>query len=660
MRRAALLVAAVAAVLLLSAARADEAKPLSDAWYVTRLQGRPAGYAHEQRFHAPLDGRPAIRTRSEIHLALRKEGAASRSETVTETWMTEDGELIRSTKVEREGPQEKRTTIERKGDAYRVVVETGETRTEKTVPVPPGTKVHPGLEGFLLVRLGLEVGRTHEVTAFCRTTLALTTDTARIEGRRRVEALGRPVEAFVVRMRSTSVPDVEVEVLYEEDGTEVALSMFGVFEVFLATEAEARAALDGGGTEIEPYLALRGAVIAWRSLEAATVEAEVAGEGPDDPPFFATNEYHEAVRTAPGRYTLRLRARPAPAAAAPAPPPADIETYLRATHHIQSDHEEIRAAAARVLAGEKEPLAIARKLCRHVFATIGKEPASVGAASALDTLRTAKGDCTEHAALLCALGRAAGLPTRLVSGIALRADSAGYHAWNEVWIGGMWVPVDATIDAVGLPAAAIAFGHSAGEPGDDLATGLAGLRILGKLRLAIASATRRGVTFDPRDPKQAVRVEGDVLDDRLCDLRLDLSGGLQYDGEHDATITIAVPGKGALSITCLGLEPRDDAERDAFVRQFLAAASARNIESAEGVLSGRPALERRFSFTTSGGVELAGQSRIVVGGGLTYVATAMKPVASVDVDLAAWFDRIALGDDRPAKEPSAPGPEEGR
>ena len=41
--------------------------------------------------------------------------------------------------------------------------------------------------------------------------------------------------------------------------------------------------------------------------------------------------------------------------------------------------------------------------------------------------------------------RSQGLPTKLVKGYAKGVD--GYHAWNEVLIGGKWVVVDSTFDA---------------------------------------------------------------------------------------------------------------------------------------------------------------------------------------------------------------------
>ena len=61
--------------------------------------------------------------------------------------------------------------------------------------------------------------------------------------------------------------------------------------------------------------------------------------------------------------------------------------------------------------------------------------------SALEVLEDRAGDCNEHAALMAALARAAGLPARIVVGVVYTGNGFFYHAWNEVWVNG-WVSLD--------------------------------------------------------------------------------------------------------------------------------------------------------------------------------------------------------------------------
>jgi len=64
-------------------------------------------------------------------------------------------------------------------------------------------------------------------------------------------------------------------------------------------------------------------------------------------------------------------------------------------------------------------------------------------------LASRRGDCNEHAVLLAALARAAGIPARIIAGAVYANDGFYYHAWNELWLGA-WVSADAVFDQ--LPA----------------------------------------------------------------------------------------------------------------------------------------------------------------------------------------------------------------
>jgi len=63
----------------------------------------------------------------------------------------------------------------------------------------------------------------------------------------------------------------------------------------------------------------------------------------------------------------------------------------------------------------------------------------------LEVLRARVGDCNEHATILTALLRAAGIPSRLSIGLVYTRDKFYYHAWTEAYLG-QWVSMDATLD----------------------------------------------------------------------------------------------------------------------------------------------------------------------------------------------------------------------
>lgn len=59
------------------------------------------------------------------------------------------------------------------------------------------------------------------------------------------------------------------------------------------------------------------------------------------------------------------------------------------------------------------------------------------------------GDCTEHSVLLAALARRAGIPARVVLGIAVIEEEQGFgafgHAWVEMLVDGAWTQADAAL-----------------------------------------------------------------------------------------------------------------------------------------------------------------------------------------------------------------------
>ncbi|HSL94271.1 MAG TPA: transglutaminase domain-containing protein [Bacillota bacterium] len=61
------------------------------------------------------------------------------------------------------------------------------------------------------------------------------------------------------------------------------------------------------------------------------------------------------------------------------------------------------------------------------------------------TLTSGKGICYDHASLTAAMLRSLGIPAKLVKGYASTVQ--GYHAWNEVYIDGQWLIMDASVDA---------------------------------------------------------------------------------------------------------------------------------------------------------------------------------------------------------------------
>ena len=128
----------------------------------------------------------------------------------------------------------------------------------------------------------------------------------------------------------------------------------------------------------------------------------------------------------------------------------DLARYLAAEPMLESDDEEVAAAAVRAVQGVAGPRARAERLVRFVNDLLEKKP-TMSLPSAREVLRTRVGDCNEHTALYVAMARSLGIPARIAVGLAYTRGAFYYHAWPEVYIEegrgrGLWLPVDPTFN----------------------------------------------------------------------------------------------------------------------------------------------------------------------------------------------------------------------
>jgi hypothetical protein len=151
--------------------------------------------------------------------------------------------------------------------------------------------------------------------------------------------------------------------------------------------------------------------------------------------------------------------------------------FLQPAFNIESDEEVIIAKAHQITGNDRRPLAVCRKLLNWVYHHLEKRPVA-SIPSALEVLRTGVGDCNEHATLLTALLRAAGVPARMSSGLVYTRGKFFYHAWTEAYVGS-WVTLDATMNQIPVDVT-----HIKLVQGNlDKQVGITGL--IGKLRVAV-------------------------------------------------------------------------------------------------------------------------------------------------------------------------------
>lgn len=96
---------------------------------------------------------------------------------------------------------------------------------------------------------------------------------------------------------------------------------------------------------------------------------------------------------------------------------------------------------------------IAKQLYRFVvqhmrYDTVKAETVPKGYLPDVDeSLETGKGICFDYAALLAAMLRSKGIPTKMLIGTVTPENL--YHSWNSVYLNGEWIWMDATLDGTG-------------------------------------------------------------------------------------------------------------------------------------------------------------------------------------------------------------------
>ncbi len=157
--------------------------------------------------------------------------------------------------------------------------------------------------------------------------------------------------------------------------------------------------------------------------------------------------------------------------------PREASRFLESTPFIQSGHEEIVALSRQITEGQAEPLEKVRALMAWIGKNIEKKPVA-SIPDALSVLKNRAGDCNEHAVLLAALARAAGVPAKVEAGLVFLEGRLFYHAWNQVQVG-RWVTADALFGEI--PADVTHIRLVSGEEGKQMDL----LGVIGKIQVSL-------------------------------------------------------------------------------------------------------------------------------------------------------------------------------
>jgi hypothetical protein len=460
---------------LLAVASATTASPsVTEQWFSVHLDGRKVGHLHSVREASAA----TVRHRRQLELALERNGEAlvvRSSETVDET---ADGRpLAFETSSDLAGSRSHSRARVVDGEVRVVADQQGVAGMEQRYPWPPGALLTEGQQ-LALARQPLGAQSRFEMLAFDTTSQRAQRLLWEVDGEETIDIHGSPER--LVAVRQTVDPD--------DDGPEIALWLR---ETDLTTR---RVRLPALGLSLELLACDRSCALGPVQPADVLAAALVAAPCPlgcrelGAPLHYRLSHLQRGSALpgpAPGQQQITaadgshwLRVDPD---GDPGTPP--VPEDLHATRWLQSDAPEIIAMARREVGRRAGEAARMRALERAVSRHITVKSLRIGYASALEVLTGREGDCTEHAVLLAALARAAGIPARVATGLAYTDRFDGReavfvpHAWVVAWVDGRWQGFDAALPRHG--SGHIAFATGNGDP----FRFYRGLDLLGQLRI---------------------------------------------------------------------------------------------------------------------------------------------------------------------------------
>lgn len=510
-----------------------------ETWHVMKFSGADSGYLHTVSTPTEFDGGPATRTITETKLVVRrmnKEITLSMSSMVIENAA---GRIIAKTdRQELSGTPNVYQGVA-VDDEFVCSVEGSGAKREFTVEWPEDI---PGPEELKkrMLATGMKEGAVLRVMQHDFSfgdPMELTVTIGPVE---EVKVGDRTMRLHRTTSRLSGMPETTSWVDDQGESWKTATAMAGIEMTSEMTTREAVAQfIDGSAKGAEMFMqstiSANVRLPRPRSLTSITylVVPRKAGDAAPD----LTSETQTMSKDADGNTQLTIVARtPGPQRRQTLPitaPDASLAEYLEPNSFLQSDEPEIVDLAKQGVGDATDPWIAAQRLEALVHRTISKKSMDVVFASALEVCRTKEGDCSEHAMLLAALCRAAGIPARVAMGLVYVGGIFGGHAWAEVSIDGEWYGLDGTIGHGVVDPTHVRMGVSSLKGGSFGEAMLGITRGLGTIDLKIVEFARGdAVTHVPSKGEQVRSGDGNFED---------VIAGVAFEYPRDFTVEFERP-----------------------------------------------------------------------------------------------------------------------
>ncbi|MCI0684120.1 MAG: transglutaminase-like domain-containing protein [Gemmataceae bacterium] len=430
---------------------AKDLEPQTD-WYGLYLKGKKMGYCRTTR--EKVDGG----VRESFTLVMKLVSFGQRSELSLTQSVTFESKppyrLLKGSFVQSEnGVAKVSMELERAGDGFTITHVSGDvTRTKKHGPIDYTFLDSTATERW--VRRRPKPGDQLASKDFNMQELKLEPQTSKVKDEKTSLAGGVKVHYYEIESESRQLTMLS---RYDDHGRMLS-GKFAIFDIRLEPEEHAKNAEFSQDLFILGMVKVDRALGPTRDVRELVVEVSgLDGTAFENGPRQAFHAPDNSKGDGKGPALLKLGkkyGRPAKVT------DKEIEDNLRETLTCPITHPKIKELAAEAVGDAKTPADKVKRIVEFVHDYV--EPSlSASLPNIHDLIRRKKGDCKSYALLTTTLARAAGVPSREVSGLLYIGDdnkAFGGHAWNEVVLDGVWVPVDASMGQTEVDATHISFG----------------------------------------------------------------------------------------------------------------------------------------------------------------------------------------------------------
>ncbi len=452
MNRITKLVMLVATMMMAVMAMAQES------WFGFYVQGSKVGYIHYQSSPDPDNPKLTLR-KSDFVFDAAMLGQPLKINVQSWSWVDSSGRLVKSRQLTDSAGRINDVTAEYGKSTVKATMVTSGDTTSTEIPIPEGAKILDDPVTELVTSGNPLPGTTLEAYVFAPESLTLQKIKILVQGKTKIKSGDLSVDATHVVVDD---PRAKTELYFSAKGDLIkGTGPLGM--EYRPEPKEVALKMDPNATTGDLALASSVPVTGYVDMSAPTARYRVTGTDlsnlPTDPSQRAKKEgngfvlWVKPVKNAQTTTTIADSAKSMP-------------QWVKPDVRVPSQSERFQNLAKTIIGSDTKVISAGQKLRKYINNLMIADAGIGVMRDANEILDSKQGVCRDYAILLGTLTKAAGIPTRFISGLVYTGRDFLYHAWVEVWDGQNWIGLDAT-----RPADYVTAGHvktAQGTVGDGL------------------------------------------------------------------------------------------------------------------------------------------------------------------------------------------------